>query len=116
MNNREPLEDSEVLWRRIHRTHVVRNGQVSSAAFSDPELSVDISRIQLEMSITLAGGAGVAEFQASTARALDQQTVADPLPDNVAHALVIGPKPKSVQRRLRDAASFTSRERILSSG
>ena len=116
LSNREPLEGSEILWRRIHRTHVVRNGHVSSAAFSDPDLSVDVSRIQLDMSITLSGGAGVAEFQASAAQALDQQTVADPLPDNAAHALVIGQKPKSVQRKLRNAATFTSRERILSSG
>lgn len=91
------------------------DGKVSSIAFSDPELSVDIARIQQDMSITLAGEAGVAEFQASAAQALDQQTVADPLPDNAAHALVIGQKPKSVQRKLRNAASFTPREQILSS-
>ncbi|MCY3845616.1 MAG: hypothetical protein OXH69_18995, partial [Acidobacteria bacterium] len=58
--------------------------------------------------------AGVADFPASAAQALDQQTVADPLPHNAAHALVIGRKPKSVQRKLRNAASFTSREQILS--
>lgn len=115
MSNREPLEGSESLWRRIHRTHIVHNGQVSSIAFSDPELSVDIARIQQDMSITLAGEAGVADLRASAAQALDQQTIADPLPDNAAHALVIGRKPKSVQRKLRNAASFISREQILAS-
>jgi len=115
LSDREPLEGSESLWRRIHRTHIVDNGQVSSIAFSDPELSVDIARIQKDMSITLAGEAGVSDFRASAAQALDQQTVADPRPDNAAHALVLGRKPKSVRRKLRNAASFTSREQILSS-
>ena len=116
LSNRQPLEGGESLWRRIHRTHIVRDGQVSSAAFSDPELSVDIARIQREMSITLADEAGVAAFQASAAHSLGQETVADPLPENAAHALVIGPKSKSVQRKLRNAATFKSRERILSPG
>ena len=116
MNDRSSLDGNEHLWRRIHRSHLLDGGRVSSIAFSDPEMSVDIARIQQDMSITLAGEAGVADFHASTAQALDQETVADPLPDNAAHALVIGKKSKSIQRKLRDAANFTSRERILSPG
>ena len=77
-------------------------------------MSVDIARIQQDMSITLADGAGIAGFQASVAQALDQKTVADPLPENAAHALVIGQKTKSVRQKLRDAAIFKPRENILS--
>lgn len=76
-------------------------------------MSVDIARIQGNMSITLAGGAGVAALEASAAQALDQDTVADPVPGNAAHALVIGPKSKSVRRRLRDAATYSPGDRIL---
>ena len=85
-------------------------------AFSDHDLSVDIARIQQDMSITVAGEAGVADFQAAAAQALDQETVADPLPENAAHALVIGQKSKSVQRKLRNATNFTSRGHIMSPG
>ena len=62
---------------------------------------------------TLGDDAGVAEFEASVAQELDQQTVADPLPENLAHALVIGNKSMSVRRSLREAAAFTPREQIL---
>ena len=47
------------------------------------------------------------------AQELDQRTVADPLRENPAHALVIGSKSKSVKRSLREAAAFTPREKIL---
>lgn len=87
---------------------------MSSAAFSDIELSVDVANIQLHMSITLKNGAGVAAIGTAAARGLDQEVRGDPLPDNPAHALVIGRKPKSVKRALRDVARFTTRAEILS--
>ena len=59
------------------------------------------------MSITLGSSAGVAEFKAAAAQELNQRTVADPLPENPSHALVIGNKSQSVKRALRDAATFT---------
>ena len=76
-------------------------------------MSVDVASIQRDMSITLGDDVGVAVFEAAAAQALGQQTVADPLPDNAAHALVVGHKSKSVKRRLREAACFKSREEIL---
>ena len=112
MNKGDLLEGSERLWRRIHPNHL-RDGRLTSAAFSGIEMSVDIARIQLDMSITLGDDAGVAEFEASVAQELDQRTVADPLLENPAHALVIGNKSKSVKRSLREAAAFTPREQIL---
>ena len=112
MKKGELLEGSERLWRRIHPNHL-RDGRLTSAAFSGIEMSVDIARIQQDMSITLGDDAGVAEFKAAVAQELNQRTVADPLLDNPAHALVIGSKSKSVKRNLRKAAAFTPREQIL---
>lgn len=81
-------------------------------AFSDFELSVDVARIQKDKSITLQDGVGVAEFVAGDAQILDQQTVADPLEENLSHALVIGKKTKAVKRKLRNSSTFTMREDI----
>lgn len=106
------LDGIERLWRRIHPIHF-KDGRLTSAAFSGYEMSVDIERIQQDMMITLGDDAGVAEFRAAAAQALNQRTIADPLPDNPAHALVVGHKSKSTRRSLREAASFKSREEIL---
>ena len=112
MNTGDLLEGSERLWRRVHPNHF-KDGRLTSAAFSGFEMSVDIANIQRDMSITLGNDAGVADFEAAAAQSLNQQTVADPLPDNPAHALVVGHKPKSVKRSLREAACFKSRVEIL---
>ena len=77
-------------------------------------MSVDVARIQSKMLITLEVGAGVAEMEAVVARGLDQDVVSDALPENPAHALVIGDKPRRVKRALRDAARFIARAEILS--
>lgn len=112
LNKGDPLDGGEHLWRRIPPIHF-KDGRLTSAAFSGIEMSVDVASIQQDMSITLGDDAGVAEFKAAAAQALDQRTVADPLPDNPAHALVVGHKSKSVRRRLREASRFKSREQIL---
>jgi len=108
----ERLDDDELLWRRVHPTHIA-NGRVSSAAFSDPEMSVDVASIQVDMSITLKEGAGVAELSAGTARSHEQQVVNQPETDNPAHAIVLGAKPKRVRRGLREASRFVSKGEIL---
>ena len=101
MTQRIPLDDGEVLWRRVHRTHLREDGSVSTAAFRDIELSVDRAEIQRDKSITLAAGAGIAQFDAGLARVFNQEPVAEPNSGNAAHALVLGSKPRSVQRGLR---------------
>ena len=113
MTTEARLHDDELLWRRIHRSHVKSDGSVSSAAFSGSDMSVDIARIQIDMSITLRDGGGVAEIRVADARSLDQDALAAPLPGNPAHAVVTGNKPRPVRRKLRDGASFTPRSEIL---
>lgn len=104
----------EDLWRRIHEDHYL-DGRVTTAAFKDREMSVDIARHRNDMSATLDNGAGVASFLSAVAYDNGQDVHRDPIEDNGAHALVIGDKPRSVLRAFRDAATFTSREEIEAS-
>ncbi len=113
MSAAECLGDDELLWRRVHPTHIT-NGRVSSAAFTGREMSVDVARIQVEMSRTLKEGSGIAELPTGAARSLNQQVVSQPEEDNSAHAIVRGEKPKSVQRKLKKASRFVSRNEIRS--
>jgi hypothetical protein len=83
------LNDGELLWRRIHQDHVRMDGRVSSAAFSGVEMSVDVARIQADMSITLKNGGGIGEFETAIARSLGQVVVGDPDAKNPAHALAL---------------------------
>ncbi len=108
----KPLADDELLWRRIHPKQIV-NGRVSSEAFFDPEMSVDVASIQKCMANTLETGSGIAELSCRSARKLNQCVTTDPLPSNAAHAIVRGKKTKSTRRKLRDEARFFSKEQIL---
>lgn len=107
------VSSDEMLWRRVHPDHMRHDGRISSAAFSGREMSVDLAGIQMDMAVTLRQGAGVAELLAATAGGLGQDVLHDPLPDNRAHALVIGDKPKRVRRALRDASRFITRDEVL---
>lgn len=106
MNNPEVLDD-EGLLRRIHPTQVKACGSVSSAAFTDAELSVNRASIaSVEETIAKYPAHGVASFEARVARALEQEVVAAPELLNRAHALVRGKKTKSVQRKLAQACKL----------
>ena len=101
----------EILWRRIHKDHFV-DGRITSAAFKDPQMSVDIARLRDDMSLTLANGVGVASFSSTVAYDNGQQVYSNPLVDNQAHALVIGSKPRNVRREFCNSSVFASRETI----
>lgn len=106
------VPDDELLWRRIHQNQYVPDGQggmrVSTAAFIDQKLSVDRSLVVLALghdhSYTRQSGAAVAQFSAGLARTLGQEVVADPEPDNPAHALVVGDKKPGGRRVARTLA------------
>jgi hypothetical protein len=120
-----PFEDDttippdERLLRRVHPTHVVpdQNGgfRLSSAAFNDRELSVDIastlSQLNRPYESCLHGydGYGLIWFSAQSARANQQVVCRDPLPDNPAHGIVYGHKPTSVRRRLAALSTWLVR-------
>jgi hypothetical protein len=95
--------DPEALYRRIHPRQVDREGRISSAAFKHREegpcgtkvladISVDLgSRTTPEATFRRAAECiGVAEVTAGEARGVEgvAGVVADPLPENDAHALI----------------------------
>lgn len=104
----------EILWRRIHEDHY-KDGRITTAAFKDPEMSVDIARLRSDMSATLANGVGVAKFSSAIAYDNEQEVCRDPDGENEAHALVIGNKPRSISLKFCEAAEFVSRDEIEAS-
>jgi len=113
------ITNDERLFRRIHLTQIVKDddtgqARVSSSAFKDKELSINIE------SILLGGGDTVHAclrnykvhklvcFTAGHARQLQQIVCGDPEPpDNMSHGLVCGSKSsRRVYEGLRDSAEW----------
>lgn len=112
---REAVPDGARLWRRITRDQVVRDEnsgaqRISSAAFTDPEMSVSLADTMEADGRTwrdaLSGyaGYGLVEFSAADVRKLGLDVHRDPLPEEPAHALVTGRKGKPVKKGLVRAA------------
>lgn len=115
------IPDQAVLWRRIPPWHFVFNANLqhwrpSSAAFdNDPDgnpMSVILAEAALEAGrtpvVVLSSheGYGMAAIMAGFARACGQGVARDPVPEEPAHAVVFGPKPKSVRRQLAKEAAW----------
>jgi hypothetical protein len=115
------LADDVSLWRRILPWHLIydsnRQGwRPSSAAFDNDcdggPMSVVLGDVVLaagrKPDTVLAGhpGYAVAAITVALARACGQGVARDPLPAEPAHALVFGPKPKSIQRRLAKGSTW----------
>lgn len=102
-----PVDDSERLHRRIPAIHLKDDGTVSSAAFTDPEMSVDRAALTtLAQTLAYHPQCGIAEFVARDARSLDLAVEPDATIDNIAHALVLGKKTKSMSRKLAAASKL----------
>lgn len=116
LTERAQLDASEFIWRRIHPNHMP-GGRLSTAAFRDDEMSVDRRHIIEEMGLgveyTRQNGVGVAELQVVAVEEIavecgvELTAVEDALHDDPAHALVLGKKPKNVQR------AFVARSNII---
>ena len=105
------IPDSAELWRRIPPRHFFPDknlGRVrpSSAAFDD---DTDGSYMSVVLAAEVAGpeavllgcqGYALASITTGLARECGQVISRDPLPENPAHALVVGSKPESVRRRM----------------
>lgn len=110
------IPGEERLLRRIHLVHVVEGsegrGALSSAAFRDLELSVNLESVMRnagrppEDSLKNHPNDFLACITTSVCRDNGQLVGSDPLPDEPAHGYVFGKKPKRIQRALRDAASW----------
>ena len=106
------ISDKDRLLRRIPPYQYVAdrntgNMRVSSAAFSDNRLSVDLLAVLeatgkgFEAALIGHDGFGLASITAGLARECAQVVVREPLPDNKAHALVVGKKTRSIRNRFR---------------
>jgi hypothetical protein len=109
-------QDSGLL-RRLHPEQIVADqntgrSRPSSAAFRDPEMSVDAEPLLaangLDWRFTLEGYAGysLVRFRASAAREKGLAVIPRPLPQNPAHTLVKGRKTQSILSHLRDRSEW----------
>jgi hypothetical protein len=116
LDDRSIPQDAGLL-RRIHPDQVIRDrstGQLrpSSAAFKDPNLSVDVEpRLQavgLDWHFSLRDNPSysLVRFAAKSARDRGFAVVSKPLPDNPAHAEVVGKKTPGGANGLRDASEW----------
>ena len=109
------IPGDERLFRRIARTWVEwdehGNPAISSAAFKDSELSVNLESVmardgrQPADAISSYSGYGLPAITAAHARSLNQAVAGDPLPDEPAHGVVYGQKKRGgIGAKLRDGA------------
>ncbi len=101
------IPDAEKLLRRLHPVQIDDSGRPTSAAFKDPELSVDRASIRTaeeSLGEYLQRGYGIASITAGFARGQRQEVLPDPTLLNPAHAVVRGDKPRSVARAFAQAA------------
>jgi hypothetical protein len=111
------IPGDERLFRRIPRTWVDwdehGNPAISSAAFKDEELSVNIESVMVqcgslpEDAIRNYPGYGLAAITAGHARSLNQKVARDALPNEPAHGVVYCQKKRGgIGGQLRDGATW----------
>lgn len=114
------LADEAGLLRRIHPDQVVPNSdgsyRPSSAAFKDPEMSVDAEPVLqssgLDWHFSLEGYErySLVRFEAGAARERGLEVVAKPSPENIAHTEVLGKKTSSISNHLKDSSKWVHLE------
>jgi hypothetical protein len=112
------IRDEERLFRRIHIVLLVRDddtglARVSSGAFKDKELSINIESILAKVGETADACLRLYKFHklvsitAADARKFNQAVCRDPLPDDLSHGLVYGSKNNGrIHDGLRAAAAW----------
>jgi hypothetical protein len=114
------IGDDWALLRRVHPDQIVADRKtgstrVSSAAFRDPEMSVDVEELlrrqgrDWQFSVSSHPGYSLVKLVASLARSLGQAVIHSPIAGNDAHAIVKGDKPRSVAKALSEAAVWVHR-------
>ena len=102
----QEVADADDLYRRIHPSQV-KDGKLTSAAFKDLQLSVDLARLTTpQRSLSRHPSHGLASITALVARSLGQEVIHNPLNINPAHALVIGNKSLATARSLARSATW----------
>lgn len=122
------IAHDELLWHRVHPTHIDLDPQTK-----EPDVSSATFSTRQEVSVTIASESTLTEFlrgypdhsviafTAGAARALGCTVVRDPEPDNPAHALVCGPRSrgrlnKSQQELLTQASRLVLLKKIGGTG
>ncbi|MBZ0168327.1 MAG: hypothetical protein K8F29_02645 [Kofleriaceae bacterium] len=102
----EEIADNDELYRRIHPLQV-KDGRPTSAAFKDPEMSVDVARVTTPQRVLSEYSShGLASITAGYARSLEQDVFHDPVENNPAHAIVKGNKPPRIAKSLARSAKW----------
>ena len=104
----QTIENEERLFRRIHPIHIVPDDtggyRVSSAAFGDPQLSIDIHSTLLAAGLDEThclrdyDAYGLVSITAKLAREQQQIVYREPTPENAAHGIVGGKKTSAVKK------------------
>ena len=114
------IEDEWGLLRRIHPSQIVPDSntgapRISSAAFRDPQLSVDAEQLLIrnghdwKFCLLAHAGYSLARLLAGDARKQNQAVIYDPIVGNDAHTIVKGSKPRSVAKALADSSVWVYR-------
>lgn len=114
--NHPRVNENEVLLRRIHYSHIRhdKSGECipSSAAFKCRDLSVDIkSKTTPEKSLGFSSA--LSGFKATVPIRLGYEVVEDPLPQNPAHAIILGSINRRNARLIRDECYWVIEPKIL---
>jgi hypothetical protein len=121
------IPGDERLLRRIPRSWVDwdehGNAAISSAAFKDEELSVNLESVMVRDgrqpadAICNHPGYGLAAITAAHARSMNQAVARAPLPEEPAHGVVYGQKKRGgIGGKLRDAATLVVSPRQSETG
>lgn len=109
--SRVVIVDDDLLYRRIIKDWIKVDGSISSAAFNDPLLSVDLSTLTTPDVTKKRGNNpdhvyGVSQFYVRVARSKNQIVYHDPKIGNYAHSIVEGKKSRSMKRTLAKACQI----------
>jgi hypothetical protein len=116
--NDPAIGNEERLFRRVHLIQVVRDddtgfARISSGAFRDRELSIQIESIleregkSVESCLANHQAHKLASLTAGEARLQGQAVCEDPLPDDASHGLIFGSKnSKRINEGLRLSAKW----------
>ena len=117
------IEGNERLLRRIPKTWVRLNRdgtlKITSAAFKDRELSVNIESLMVQDgrnakdSLRGYSGYGLASINSGVAREHHQAVIRQPTEEEPAHGIVFGNKPRSVARKMRNCAELIVKPQVL---
>ncbi len=110
------IPDKELLYRGIHPAYIKPDGEISSGAFQNASKTVNMS-VDRQFLTTVNQswrrfknkGFGLMSFSAGFARSLNQIVRPEPIRENLAHSLVVGPKRKTIMRELAKKATWERR-------